>query len=1576
MSSLLNLLLLIIEIWFLAGVIITLHRYSTKIGLTPITVFMGGLTAALQFQSIGWVTIEAGWLSFSLDTHSLLPVLLFGLLILYMINGTLQARGILLGMLLVTIFAITVQIVLPIHIHLPGGVSQLNTSPGYSSRLLISSFVAFAFDLIMLILVYQTASNIRNRYPSQLASILALFSALWSDAIIFPILAFWGEPTLGEDLLTHLAGKSLAGLALCPLVVYYLHKVAPKFPESAGSQPRSAWDFFTTSAQLEAQARYHYGMHRIRSEFNKLLIVSTEPQTMLEKACELIAASRGYPVVWIAIGNGEEIHRLVKAGPKSYDPKQCLADKNSPSREAFTKQKSIVIDPIKIRNPTENSWQKQAIEAGFRSMAVFPLRYSDQYYGILNVYEKKPNTFTRAEINVLQDLADDLAYALVSIEAREQQAILTTAAETMRDGLLLADLEGNIVYVNSIVTQITGISTEELSGQNFVNLLTEEQARGFDSTLQALLEKGRLSFELDYYTPNRQTLVISINAALVHNKRGHPQHIVANMRDITKQRRYENQLLTINRLTTDLVQVRDIPSLLENILPISEELLNANASLIYTINPESNQVLNFVAHHLPGESSQYIAKDDRKLPGHIALETYKPVYVTDTRNDPTFGDCLRFVADEKIHSLVFLPIGLEDVSIGVLIVGYTHSQFFDENHARLGMTLAQTLAIIIQNARLYEYSRQRADEMAAMVTASASLATTLDYKTVLQVITEQLAQTFDIQSCAISDYDPEANTLQLLVEFVPDTLGVGEEWYQPYQLKDYPRTKEVLDTNTPCQFRIDDPDIDQAEREFMINAEINYLLMVPLVTQDQTIGLIELMDTRKEKSVSEDQIVIIQTLSSQAAVAIQNTRLYEAERTHHQFAEALIQAAASLNSTLDLEGVFDKILEQLMQVVPCKAANFMMIVDGHGVVHRHRGYDNMIEHLEAVKSLRIPISTHNISTMLHGEPVLIANTHNEPRWEIFPGMGWIKSYVGIPLKIDQEVSGFLNADSDIPGFFTKEMVYHLQTFANHAATAMKNARLYTRSKRRAEEMAALVIAAATVSTSLETQEVFNIVAQQMTLILDIQNCTISDFDPAANTLTQLAAYTPDEREISAGWSKAYDISHYPLTRKALETHTAVQSRINDHDLDETQRQFMTRLGIKTHLMIPLLVQDRAIGLIELMDDKIERTFTDYEIELGQTLASHAAIAIQNADLYQQLQDHATALETSVQIRTAELRAAKEHIEGILASVPDAVFVLDKNKNLIHKNYAGTLLLDEAEKSNQDLFSPEFLNAIKEINIPEIHSLLEVGGFAYQARASEIILDDAQQAGQIIVFRDVTRFKELDQLKTQFVSDVSHELRTPLTNLTLYLGFLESDQSFGNRQTYLDILKRETERLTNLIEDLLAFSRIQLGKIGGKIQPVEVNQIVHQLTVDRAFLAGKKEIQLAYTSLGDLPHAMADPNWLIQTLSNLLTNAINYTPAGGRVLLQTEVKARKKQNWVVIHVIDNGVGITEEEIPFIFDRFYRGSASQKTGADGTGLGLAISKELVARMGGEISFESSPGTGSTFTIWLRPAISAML
>jgi signal transduction histidine kinase len=244
---------------------------------------------------------------------------------------------------------------------------------------------------------------------------------------------------------------------------------------------------------------------------------------------------------------------------------------------------------------------------------------------------------------------------------------------------------------------------------------------------------------------------------------------------------------------------------------------------------------------------------------------------------------------------------------------------------------------------------------------------------------------------------------------------------------------------------------------------------------------------------------------------------------------------------------------------------------------------------------------------------------------------------------------------------------------------------------------------------------------------------------------------------------------------------------------------------------------------------------------------------------------------------------------------------------------------------------------------------------------------------VIVLRDVTRFRELDEMKTRFVSDVSHELRTPLTNLALYLDLLAAAPGHDKKsQKYLATLRRETRRLTDLIEDLLTISRLEANRLEIHMRPVDVNRIVAEMVFDRAQMAEQRLLTLICDTEQPLPLGLADQRLLTQVLSNLLTNALNYAPPRSAIRVATHTQQWEGEHWVAIGVSDEGPGISQEEISQLFTRFFRGAAGQASSAPGTGLGLAISKEIMERMAGRITLQSQPGKGSLFTIWMRAVL----
>lgn len=225
-----------------------------------------------------------------------------------------------------------------------------------------------------------------------------------------------------------------------------------------------------------------------------------------------------------------------------------------------------------------------------------------------------------------------------------------------------------------------------------------------------------------------------------------------------------------------------------------------------------------------------------------------------------------------------------------------------------------------------------------------------------------------------------------------------------------------------------------------------------------------------------------------------------------------------------------------------------------------------------------------------------------------------------------------------------------------------------------------------------------------------------------------------------------------------------------------------------------------------------------------------------------------------------------------------------------------------------------------------------------------------------------RLLELDQLKTKFVSDVSHELRTPITSLQLHLYLL----MHGNpekREHHMTVLKQQANRLTQLVDDILDLSRLELG--GGEIAfaPVELNQLIDQVVAAHQPIAENADLRLTFEPDPELPPVKGEVNQLAQVVTNLVINALNYTPAGS-----VRVRTYLEGDYVCLDVEDTGTGIDPEDLPHLFERFYRGKSVSQGSIPGTGLGLAIVKEIVDLHRGSIEIDSQRGQGTTFTVRL--------
>ena len=252
------------------------------------------------------------------------------------------------------------------------------------------------------------------------------------------------------------------------------------------------------------------------------------------------------------------------------------------------------------------------------------------------------------------------------------------------------------------------------------------------------------------------------------------------------------------------------------------------------------------------------------------------------------------------------------------------------------------------------------------------------------------------------------------------------------------------------------------------------------------------------------------------------------------------------------------------------------------------------------------------------------------------------------------------------------------------------------------------------------------------------------------------------------------------------------------------------------------------------------------------------------------------------------------------------------------------------------------------------------GRTYFASVSPVNAD-GRSVGKVCVLQDITHFKELDSLKSDFVATVSHDLRSPLTLMRGYVTMLQMVGELNDQQkNYTRKIISGVENMSRLVNNLLDLGRIDAG-IGLQIERVMVQDVIEQVLTSLQPQATQKSIQLTQEGL-DLPPILleADRALLQQAIYNLVENAIKYTPTNGQV----RVKLRPQTNNLVIEVHDTGIGIAPLDLPRLFERFYRSSRREAINQRGTGLGLAIVKSIAERHHGKVTVDSQLGKGSVF------------
>lgn len=367
------------------------------------------------------------------------------------------------------------------------------------------------------------------------------------------------------------------------------------------------------------------------------------------------------------------------------------------------------------------------------------------------------------------------------------------------------------------------------------------------------------------------------------------------------------------------------------------------------------------------------------------------------------------------------------------------------------------------------------------------------------------------------------------------------------------------------------------------------------------------------------------------------------------------------------------------------------------------------------------------------------------------------------------------------------------------------------------------------------------------------------------------------------------------------------------------------------------------------------------------------------ELTRSLNETAARLEETIRSLTEE----RNRSEAIVRSMVEGVAVISPDERVLFCNQAfceavatdagacqGRPLLDVARNSDLVGLLRRALDGQA-----TARGEVEIGAGSvrtFDVTAAPVRLGTAKHGatGVILVLHDISELRRLERIRRDFVANVSHELKTPLTAIqgfaeTLLGGALDDAQ---NSRRFLEIIRAHATRLGRLTDDLLKLALIEAGKLEFEFRAAPVSEIIGPCVDTTRLKAEEKQLALVVEVAADLPPVRGDARRLQEVLQNLLDNAVQYTPPGGRITLQARPADSKS---VMISVTDTGIGIPQTDQKRIFERFYRVDAARSREVGGTGLGLSIAKHLVEAHGGHIEVDSEVGRGSTFTVFLPTA-----
>jgi PAS domain S-box-containing protein len=848
-------------------------------------------------------------------------------------------------------------------------------------------------------------------------------------------------------------------------------------------------------------------------------------------------------------------------------------------------------------------------------------------------------------------------------------------------------------------------------------------------------------------------------------------------------------------------------------------------------------------------------------------------------------------------------------------------------------------------ARALERERRRSEQQRALLRAAQALASDLELAAVLERLVGQLAELMQVDAADCYLLDPDRRMLRCVAAHGLARDLVGFEFPSDRGLAAV-ALREGRAVSADDYEALEDPVPGEAYAGF------TGALVAPMQWGDAVQGVLG-VGARRMRRFDERDVELIEAYAGLASLALANAQAYDARLRQARVERGFFRIASALSQSLSREATLEAVAHAANDAL---GGSFAAVLMPRRRTLELTGSAGVPAPLADVLRDGLPESAA-VLTRAAADGRVLASTDvpDDDRfgsdWAVLARTARYRSLLAVPVaSLRDELHGLVLVFFADPRTFADEDLELARHLADAARGALERSELFETERTARQLSQQLARTGGVLTTELDPASVLDEVVRQAPLLLSADACAIRTVED-------------DELVVSAGAGDGVeDAVGTRVAAAARLSGDVYQSRapvaIDDVAADDRllAADPILAAGYSAFLGVPLVGPEGSLHGILAVYAERPRMWRPEEIEALLALAANTSAALSNAELY------------------SRVSIEKERSVAILANIADGIVAVDRDGQVVLWNAAAEAITgvpsEEAlgrtpaqvlqrtlESEDADAQTPQRLVSIMRGNEEVWLSL------------SEAVMRDplGEVAGRIFAFRDISADRMVEQVKSDFVAAVSHELRTPLTSI---YGFAETllreDILFGEdeRRTFLGYIASESERLTEIVDQLLNVARLDAGDLTVQPEEIDVASVVSEVveTVEEADAMNGHRFEL------DLPSeplaAEADRDKLRQVFSILVENAIKYSPSGGTVT----VGARRTDQGVEVRVVDEGAGIPVAEQERIFRKFYRAESNARGGAGGTGLGLFIARELVTAMGGRIWVESAEGEGSSFAFEL--------